>query len=190
MYAIVACGIFEDEIEKIAEDLDFPFEAHYLEPGLHVDFDELAATLKAKLEECKDYDGIIIAYGDCHPKMAEILSPYKAELLKCQNCIDAFITRKKVETIAKQGLYFYLSPGWVKSWRNMFDKMNWDRDETRFQLAPFKGTIFIDTLKNAEDYEQGLIEFLDYTLLVYEIMPTDLDHFRSLIVEAKERLEE
>ena len=32
--------------------------------------------------------------------------------------------------------------------------------------------------------------FLDYSLLVYEIMPVDLGHFRSLIEDAKERLEE
>ncbi len=191
MYAIIACGIFKDEIDKIIDDLGFPLEVHYLDPGLHVDFDELAFGLKAKLEECKDkdYEGIIVAYGECHPKIAEILSPYKAELLVCQNCIDAFITRKKVEDIARRGLYFYLSPGWAKSWRDMFDKMGWDQEETRFQLAPFKGTIFIDTLGNAEDYVQDLIEFLDYTLLVYEVMPADLDHFKSLIVEAKERLE-
>lgn len=190
MYAIIACGIFEHEIEKIADDLDFPFEMHYLEPGLHVDFDDLAAVLEAKLEECRDCDGIIVGYGQCHPQMDKILSPHKAVLLECQNCIDALITRKKVEDIAKRGLYFYLTPGWIESWKNMFARLGWDQEEVRFQLGPFKGTIFIDTLNNSEKYEQDLIMFLDYTLLVYEIMPVDLDHFRSLIEDAKEKLEE
>ena len=189
MYAIIACGIFKDEIEKIRGQLEFPFEARYLEAGLHVNFDDLAEALKAELESCKDHDGIIVAYGDCHPKMAEILAPYRAALLRCQNCIDAFITRKKVEEIANRGLYFYLSPGWVKSWRDMFERMNWSREEARFQLAPFKGSIFLDTLENADEFEERLIEFLDFTLCRYEKMPVDLDHFRSLIAEAKERLE-
>ncbi len=187
MYAIIACGIFKDEIEKIADQLDFPFKVRYLEAGLHVDFDSLAEALRAELEECKDCDGIIVAYGECHPKMAEILAPYRAALLRCQNCIDAFITRKKVEEIANRGLYFYLSPGWVKSWRDMFERMNWSREEARFQLAPFKGSIFLDTLGNAEDYEDGLVEFLDFTLCPYSKMAVDLDHFRSLFLEAKER---
>jgi len=189
MYAIIACGVFKDEIEKIADQLDFPFEVRYLEAGLHVDFDDLATALKAELESCKDHDGIIVAYGECHPKMAEILAPYRAALLKCQNCIDALITRKKVEEIASRGLYFYLSPGWVKSWRDMFERMNWSREEARFQLAPFRGSIFLDTLGNAEEYEEGLVEFLDFTLCPYEKTPVDLDHFKSLIGEAKERLE-
>lgn len=139
MYAIIACGVFRDEIEKIAGQLDFPFEACYLEAGLHVDFDDLAGALKEELESCKDHDGIIVAFGECHPRISEILAPYNAALLRCQNCIDAFITRKRVEEIADRGLYFYLSPGWVKSWRDMFERMSWSQEEARFQLAPFKG---------------------------------------------------
>ena len=57
MYAIIACGVFQKELERIAGDLGFPFEAHYLGAGLHVDFDELADALKAELEKCKDCEG-------------------------------------------------------------------------------------------------------------------------------------
>jgi hypothetical protein len=190
MYALIACGVFEKEIERIADTLGFPLEAFYLEAGLHVDFDDLGAALKAQLEKCKDYQGIIVGYGACHPKIEEIISPYNASLLKAQNCIDAFITRKKVEEIAERGLYFYLSPGWLDCWRDMFARLAWDQTEARYQLASFKGTIFIDTLDNSGDYEWDLVEFLDFTLLKYEIMPVTLDHFRSLIIDAKERLED
>lgn len=189
MYAIIACGVFQKELERIAGDLGFPFEAHYLGAGLHVDFDELADALKAELEKCKGCEGIIVAYGECHPKIGEILEPYHAALINCQNCVDAFITRKAVENIAKKGLYFYLSPGWMECWREILARLNWDQDETRLQLGSFKGSVFMDTLRNAGDYEQDLIEFLDFTLLPYEVMPADLDHFKSLILDAKKRLE-
>lgn len=190
MYAIISCGVFQKELERIAEDLDFPFEAHYLGAGLHVDFDELADALKAELEKCKGYDGIIVAYGDCHPKIKEILKPYHAAQINCQNCIDAFITRKAVENKAREGLYFYLSPGWMECWREILARLNWGQEESRLQLGSFKGSVFIDTLGDASDYEQDLIEFLDFTLLPYEIMPVNLDHFKSLIIDAKKRLEE
>jgi hypothetical protein len=189
MYAIIACGVFQKELERIAGDLGFPFEAHYLGAGLHVDFDELGDALKDELEKCKDCEGIIVAYGECHPKICEILEPYHAALIKCQNCVDAFITRKAVENIARKGLYFYLSPGWMECWREILARLNWGQEETRLQLGSFKGSVFMDTLRNAADYEQDLIEFLDYTLLPYEIMPVDMEHFKSLILEAKKRLE-
>jgi hypothetical protein len=189
MYAIIACGVFRSELERIAPSLGFPFEARYLGAGLHVDFDDLANALKTELERCKDYEGIIVAYGECHPKINEIIKPYKAALINCQNCVDAFITKKCVWDKANEGLYFYLSPGWVESWREIFNRMRWGQEETRLQMGSFKGVVFIDTLKNAESYEQDLIEFLDFSLLPYEIFPANLDHFRSLILDAKNRLE-
>jgi hypothetical protein len=190
MYTIVACGVFQKEIEQIAGDLGIPFKAHYVGAGLHVDFDELAYALTAELEKCKDSEGIIVVYGECHPRIREILKPYKAALINCQNCIDAFITRKSVENKANKGLYFYLSPGWIECWREIFARLNWCQEEARLQLGSFKGAVFIDTLKNAQDYDQDLMEFLDFTLLPYEIMPANLDHFKSLIMDAKKQLEE
>jgi hypothetical protein len=189
MYAIIACGVFQKELEKIKNDLGFEFEAHYLGAGLHVDFDELAQALKTELDLCKDCDGIIVAYGECHPRINDLIKPYHTAPINCQNCIDALITRKKVEEIASAGLYFYLSPGWAECWREIFARLNWGREEARYQMGSFRGAVFIDTLKNAENYEQDLVEFLDFTLLPYEIIPADLDHFKSLILDAKKRLE-
>lgn len=189
MYALVACGVFKKEIERLREEFGFPFEAHYLDAGLHVDFDELSDALKAELEKCKDSDGIIVVYGECHPKIKDILAPYKAVPTNCQNCVDALITRKGLEDKAKQGLYFYLSPGWMECWRDILSRLGWGQEETRLQLGSFKGAVFMDTLGNALDYENELIEFFDFTLLSPEIMPVDLDHFKSLIIDAKKKLE-
>ena len=45
MYAIIACGIFQKEIQALRGELGFPFEVHYLASGLHVDFDDIKAAL-------------------------------------------------------------------------------------------------------------------------------------------------
>jgi hypothetical protein len=59
-----------------------------------VDFDDLKVALVAELEKCRKNgsEGIIVVYGQCHPKIEEILAPYHAALAACQNCVDAFIT--------------------------------------------------------------------------------------------------
>jgi hypothetical protein len=194
MYAIIACGVFQKEIERLKEEmgLDFPFEAHYLDPGLHVDFDDLKKALKDELERCREkgYEGVIVAFGQCHPKIDEILKPYRASLIDCQNCVDAFITRKGLEEKAKQGLYFYLSPGWLEAWKQIFRRMNWDQNEARLQMGPFKGVVFVDTLHDVSERELELLEFFDYTNLPFEVMPADMNHFRSLIIKAKDELED
>jgi len=190
MYAIIACGVFKHEIERISSDLEFPFEVHYLGSGLHVDFDDLEEALKSELEKCKGCEGTVVVYGECHPKMADILGQYKAVLIDCQNCVDAFLTRKGVAERSSQGLYFYLSPGWIECWREIFSSLNWTQEEARLQLGPFKGAGFLDTLGNAQEYEEELMKFLDFTLLPYQVVPVDLTHFKSLITSAKKKLEE
>jgi Protein of unknown function (DUF1638) len=189
MYALIACGIFQKEIEMVREKLGFSFELFSLDSGLHVDFDMLAGALNAELAKCNSYRGIIIIYGECHPKIREIIRPFKAVLINCQNCVDALITRKGMENKGKDGLYFYLSPGWIEAWRDIFQRLNWDREVARLHLGAFKGAVFLDTLGNAKDYEIELMEFFDYTNLPFEIMPVDLAYFKSLITDAKDCLE-
>ena len=192
MYTIIACGIFKDELEKVSDDLGFPFRARYLGPGLHVDFDELKCALEEEMKRASSdgSQGIIVAYGQCHPKIDEILKPYHAALLDCQNCVDALITRKAMEDKAREGLFFYLSPGWLDAWRDIFNRLGWDPEIARLQMGSFKGSIYIDTLKDAQVREEELLEFFDFTNLPFTIMPVELNHFKSLIIKAKESLED
>lgn len=192
MYNMIVCGIFQKEIEALKNELGFPFRASYLSPGLHVDFDELRQALdkELKIADQSGSQGIIVIYGQCHPKIDEVLKPYPAALIKCQNCVDALITRKGVENKAREGLFFYLSPGWLDAWRDIFNRLGWDAETARMQMGSFKGSIYIDTLKDAPKRENELLEFFDFTNLPFTIMPVELDHFKSLIIEAKESLED
>lgn len=192
MYSIIACGIFEKEIEALRSEIDFPFEAHYLGAGLHVDFDDLKMALQADLEKCRadGSEGIILVYGQCHPRIEEIMRPYHAALIECQNCVDAFITRKGMEKKAKDGLFFYLSPGWLDAWKDIFRRLNWGQEEARMQMGSFKGTVYLDTLLDAAAREEELLQFFDFTNLPFTIMPVDLGHFKSLIIKAKDCLED
>jgi hypothetical protein len=192
MYGIIACSVFQKELEALRDALGFPFEVHYLGAGLHVNFDDLLEALQAELKNCidKGYEGIIVLYGQCHPKIDDIIKPYKAVLINCQNCVDAFITRKGLEETAKKGLYFFLSPGWLDAWKDIFERMNWEPADARMQMGSFRGALYLDTMKDAQEREQELLEFFDFTNLPYQIMPANLSHFKSLILDAKERLED
>jgi hypothetical protein len=122
--------------------------------------------------------------------MDEILEPYHAALIECQCCVDAFITRKVMEKKANGGLFFYLSPGWLDAWRNIFEQLGWGQIEARLHMGAFRGVVYMDTLKDASLREQELLEFFDFTNLPFEVMPVDLNHFKSLLVKAKRSLED
>lgn len=192
MYNMIVCGVFQKEIEALKEELGFPFRASYLSPGLHVDFDELRLALDKELKSADQSgsQGIIVIYGQCHPKIDEILKPYHAALMDCQNCVDAFISRQAVEKKAREGLFFYLSPGWLDAWKDIFNRLGWDQEIARQQMGSFKGSIYIDTMKDAQEREEELLEFFDFTNLPFTIMPMELDHFKSLIIKAIKSLED
>ena len=189
---MIVCGVFQKEIEALKEELGFPFRASYLSPGLHVDFDELRLALDKELKSADQSgsQGIIVIYGQCHPKIDEILKPYHAALMDCQNCVDAFISRQAVEKKAREGLFFYLSPGWLDAWKDIFNRLGWDQEIARQQMGSFKGSIYIDTMKDAQEREEELLEFFDFTNLPFTIMPMELDHFKSLIIKAIKSLED
>jgi len=58
------------------------------------------------------------------------------------------------------------------------------------QMGSFKGSVYIDTLKDAQEREEELLQFFDFTNLPFTIMPVELDHFKSLIINAMESLED
>ena len=193
MYAIVACGIFEKELELLRPDLGFAFQAHYLAAGLHVDFDRLQAALAAKLEQCRSdgAEGIIVLYGQCHPGMDKILKPYHAALIDCQNCVDALITRKGMEDKAREGLLLLpLSglAGCLEGYLPPHELGEWRRPE--WPWAPSRDRSTSTPSKTHPVREKDLLEFFDFTNLPFQIMPVDLGHFRSIIIRAKESLED
>jgi len=68
--------------------------------------------------------------------------------------------------------------------------MNWGVEEARMGMGSFRGSVYLDTLKDASSREKDLLEFFDFTNLPFQIMPVDLGHFRSIITRAKESLED
>jgi hypothetical protein len=95
-----------------------------------------------------------------------------------------------MEKKANGGLFFYLSPGWLDAWRNIFEQLGWGQIEARLHMGSFRGVVYMDTLKDASLREQELLEFFDFTNLPFEVMPVDLNHFKSLLVKAKRSLED
>jgi hypothetical protein len=94
-----------------------------------------------------------------------------------------------MERKAREGLFFYLSPGWLDAWKDIFRRMNWGMEEARMAMGSFRGSVYLDTLRDASAREMDLLEFFDFTNLPFQVMPVDLSHFKSLIIKSKESLE-
>lgn len=123
--ALLACGVFEKEIELLCESANPPdlVETRFFEMGLHDQPDILRSTLQEQIHELdalKDIDAIALAYGLCgcgtaglHSKKHPIVIP------RGHDCITVFLGSKERYAAhqSKCAGCMYYTPGWNRGRR-------------------------------------------------------------------------
>lgn len=107
---------------------DCELEVTYLPVNLHVNLDNLKDGIIKELDAIAA-DRIIILYGSkCHPEFYDFLSGYHNLVRFDQsNCIELMMGERMKE-IDRDTKTIYLTPGWLDSWRELFDS-GWGLDE-------------------------------------------------------------
>ncbi len=121
--ALLACAVFEREIELHAAGASHIVETRFFEVGLHDRPDKLRETLQAALDELDardDIDAVVLAYGLCGRGTVG-LAPrrHKFVIPRAHDCITVFMGSK--ERYAEQqracpNCYYY-TPGWNRERR-------------------------------------------------------------------------
>ncbi len=122
-YALVACDVFQEELEYLGAR-DPPWACiRYLEMGLHDDPDRLRRTVEgviAELAADPAVTHIALAYGRCGNGLLGVRSDRCHLVLpQAHDCISVMLGgRSRHDAVLKEnpGTYFY-SPGWVREKR-------------------------------------------------------------------------
>jgi hypothetical protein len=86
--------------------------------------------------------------------------------------------------IDSQAKVFYLTPGWLLHWRDIFQQgQGWDEIDARQNMGYYDKALLLDT-GTAEYSDEDLLEFFEYTQVPAEIMNIDLSVFKAHVVEA------
>lgn len=121
--ALLACGVFEKEIEFYQSELSTVVELEYFEMGLHDQPDVLRSTLQAKIntyDQRKDIDTIALAYGLCGCGTAGLHSKqHRLVIPRGHDCITVFLGSKEryAKHQSKCGGCMYYTPGWNRGRR-------------------------------------------------------------------------
>ena len=119
-YALVGCGILQEEVRFLIEKNNWQIESYFLSSLLHVDFNKLESGLKALLKKHKNRK-IIVFYGCCHPLIDKMLEPAKAVRTKGQNCIDILLGPELFQSHLTDGAFFLLED-WARQWEMLVKK--------------------------------------------------------------------
>ncbi|GAW93466.1 DUF1638 domain-containing protein [Calderihabitans maritimus] len=186
---IVSCGIFQPELQEVLTQiidegiLNCKVEVVYLAAGLHVNLDDLIKSVLKTVSSLKD-SRVVLLYGSkCHPELDEVLKNCSAVRFAQANCIE-LILGKKMEELDKETKKFYLSPGWLKNWKEIFkERLQWDECDARQNFGSYDKIILLDT-GVCEFKDEQILEFFEYTQVPIEVKNVDLKIFKETIIEA------
>lgn len=122
-FALLACAVFEREIEMLAASSRHIVETRYYEIALHDRPDTLREKLQGEirsLDARDDIDAIVLAYGLCGRGTAGLQAGrYPFVIPRAHDCITVFLGSKEKYASLQRGCAtcYYYTPGWNRARR-------------------------------------------------------------------------
>ncbi len=182
---IVACGIFQPELELVLEQikaeqaLEDGIEIAYVAPALHVDYDRLKEGITAALDAVTA-DRTVLLFGSmCHPEIGEFTEHYGVVRPTPGNCVELILGKERMQEIEKSARVFYLTPGWLQNWDQIFRQgQGWDDIDARQNFGFYDKILLLDTgVGSIED--DAILSFFEYTQVPIEIEKVELTNFQK-----------
>jgi hypothetical protein len=174
---ILACGIFKPELEKILPDIERELNKNikvtFLSPGLHIDYNKMECELKKELELTKKQKTLLLYGSMCHIKLPEIIKNYNIINPNEKNCIELILSAERKKEIDKSGNVFYLTCGWLRYWREIFQQ--------GLEAIICDKIVLLDTESDLISDEE-MLEFFDYIHIPIEIEKITLEHFKKTLI--------
>ena len=190
---IVACGIFQPELEQVLRQIreerpnDSLIDVTYVPPALHVDYDKLKDGITDALDQVSEQKKILLFGSMCHPEIGEFTEKYHVVRLSPGNCIELILGKERQKEIEKTAKVFYLTPGWLLNWKDIFRQgQGWDEIDARINMGFYDKILLLDT-GVSEFSDEDLLEFFEYTQVPIEIEKVDLAVFKENVVQAIEK---
>ena len=121
--ALLACAVFEREIELLSRGAAHLVEVRWFEMGLHDSPERMRAALQRHLNEVDardDIDAVVLAYGLCGRGTVGLhCSRHRLVLARAHDCITMFLGGRAAHAEHQRrfpGSFFY-TPGWNRDHR-------------------------------------------------------------------------
>lgn len=186
---IVVCGVFQLELEQVLEEIKAEwasageFKVTYIAPALHVDLDKLKDGITKALDVVAE-EKIVLFFGSmCHPDLGEFTEKYHVISPQPRNCIELFIAKERQKELEASLRIFYLTPGYLKNWQDIFRQgLGWDEIDARQNFGFYDKILLLDT-GVSEFNDEDILEFFEYTQVPIEIVSIDLLVFKEHVAE-------
>lgn len=173
---IIACKVFEDELQHVLQDGE-AVEIIWIDAALHADLPRMEQALSEALAAAPSTGrevGVFLGVG-CHPDLVELAGKYGVTLSTVKNCLEAFLGGR-VKELEQNGTML-MTPGWVRAWPEIMASLGWDATDVRINLGRYQRILLLEPGINPLDDEE-ILTFFDLVQVPVEVEPLDLQHFR------------
>ncbi len=128
---LVACSVFQHEIEWLIKNGDIDGPVVYLDSNLHMCPTVLKGELETAIRRLSlDNKQAILVFGDCHMDMVDVSNCKESVRTEGKNCIELFVGRERTRQLMREGA-FCLFPEWTLRWREIFSSMGFPEEQTK-----------------------------------------------------------
>ena len=189
---MIACGILQEEIDRLLTLGEIDVEVHYLSKGLHTDYNRLQKALNGALIKRlpQARAGIVVVYGDVclgfNGEMQALVEKHDVVKVDGLNCIDCLLGGKgRLLEIDPEHKMLFLNPAFI----HFMDKI-WDRprEEIREMFNMLEGIVLVDALGDLDAYRERIDAISEKTSLpILERKNIGLDGLKEVVQDALER---
>lgn len=184
MINIICCGIIIKEVKSILKEIGFNENVTFFDSGLH-DFERLERgliELIIKKKEINNKPIVVIIGQTCHPDMNSMLNQHSVIGVNVANCFEALLGSKK-KRLDEESKNYYITSGWLENWEEIMKYTGWTEVDARMNIGFCDRVILIDTgLSKITD--EDILKLFDFIQIPIEIIKTNLDNLKKLIIEA------
>ncbi len=140
MVRVVVCGILENEIKKVALELEVRVDVMFMPARLCAYPLKLKEELERQLGTNEDSN--LLVYGKCFPGIDEMCKKYNAERIEGESCYEIVAGERFHQLLGEeQGTYFLL-PRLCEAFEEL---TGFSREMNQILFRNYKRCVFLDT---------------------------------------------
>ncbi len=203
-FSVVSCGTLRPELNYLKESgfLDAD-EIVYTTPGLHEIPRHLESRLLRELGKAREYsEKIIVVYGSrCYLDFNNPLHTVDSILeeaggsisrVEAGNCVDMLADSETREGIAGGDRVYWLTMGWLLFWKAIFK--DWDAGKANETFPQHDKAVLLDPAnffdKISGEEPEKILEFSDWMKIPIEPYPVGLKRLKTILVQAKNKIQD
>jgi hypothetical protein len=180
---IIACPIFQRELESVLLELDLAPSIKYMHYTIHnnplIMEEQLVEKVADAEQSTKNVRFLVGKHCKGKRDMAEVVRGCNGKIPQARNCIDMLIGRELTKELQKNRTSL-MTPAWIRMINQSIADGQWSVTDARVNLGWYNKILILDTGVDPLDDEQ-IMEFYDLTQVEIDILPVDLRHFKALL---------